>query len=109
VEHTGGQLPQTADALLKVPGIGPYTAASVSSIAFGQQRAAVDGNVIRVLSRIYAHLQVEPAKAAVNRQAAINANGFTKKIRIASESEGAQNVVSPSAVSTHTNGSLGAK
>lgn len=68
VEHTGGQLPQTADALLKVPGIGPYTAASVSSIAFGQQRAAVDGNVIRVLSRIYAHLQAEPAKAAAVRE-----------------------------------------
>ena len=65
---TGGRLPGTAAELLKVPGIGPYTAASVSSIAFGERSAAVDGNVVRVLSRLHARLQTEPAKAAAVRE-----------------------------------------
>jgi len=39
---------------LKLPGIGPYTAAAIASIAFDQKAAAVDGNVVRVLSRYFA-------------------------------------------------------
>lgn len=66
--HTGGRLPSTAAELLKVPGIGAYTAAAVSSIAFGQRSGAVDGNVVRVLSRLHACLQPEPAKAAAVRE-----------------------------------------
>ena len=66
--NTGGQLPSTSAALLKVPGIGPYTAASVSSIAFGEACAAVDGNVSRVVSRLHACRQAEPAKAAAVRE-----------------------------------------
>lgn len=46
--------PQTYDELIKLPGIGPYTAGAIASIAFGQKAAAVDGNVLRVMSRIYA-------------------------------------------------------
>jgi A/G-specific adenine glycosylase len=45
--------PDTFDELLKLPGIGPYTAAAVASIAFGQEVAAVDGNVIRVVTRLF--------------------------------------------------------
>ncbi len=45
-------LPANYDALLSLSGIGPYTAAAVSSIALGEPRAAVDGNVIRVISRL---------------------------------------------------------
>ncbi|MGI6108063.1 MAG: A/G-specific adenine glycosylase [Lachnospiraceae bacterium] len=51
-ERFGGKLPGNYDDLLALPGIGPYTAGAVSSIAYGEKRAAVDGNVIRVLSRI---------------------------------------------------------
>lgn len=51
-EH-GGQLPQTAAALRALPGIGPYTAGAIASIAFDRQTAVVDGNVVRVLSRVY--------------------------------------------------------
>jgi A/G-specific adenine glycosylase len=47
-----GGLPRTAEGLLTLPGIGPYTAAAVSSIAFGEPRACVDGNVVRILSRL---------------------------------------------------------
>jgi A/G-specific adenine glycosylase len=45
--------PDSYDELLQLKGIGPYTAAAVSSIAFQRQQAVVDGNVIRVLSRYY--------------------------------------------------------
>jgi len=50
-EH-GGSLPNTVEALKKIPGIGPYTAGAVASIAFGECAPLVDGNVIRVLSRL---------------------------------------------------------
>lgn len=46
--------PQNAAALCQLPGVGPYTAAAVASIAFGQAVAAVDGNVRRVFSRLMA-------------------------------------------------------
>ena len=45
-------LPASYDELLNVSGIGPYTAAAIASIALGEPRAAVDGNVIRVISRL---------------------------------------------------------
>jgi len=48
----GGELPQDFDALLGLPGIGPYTAAAIASIAFGLDYAVLDGNVKRVLSRL---------------------------------------------------------
>lgn len=50
-EH-GGQMPGNYDELLKLSGIGSYTAGAISSIAFGNVVPAVDGNVLRVLSRL---------------------------------------------------------
>lgn len=47
-------VPSNKQALLSIPGIGPYTAGAILSIAFNQPEAVVDGNVIRVLSRLYA-------------------------------------------------------
>jgi len=47
-----GDLPKDHDALLKLSGIGPYTAGAIASIAFGLPYAAVDGNVYRVVTRI---------------------------------------------------------
>lgn len=52
VEVLGGSLPRTAEELLRVPGIGRYTAGAIASIAFGEPAAIVDGNVARVLSRV---------------------------------------------------------
>src|ERR1700736_6515010 len=52
-EH-GGMLPHTPDALRRLPGIGIYTAAAVASIAFGERLAVVDGNVQRVIQRLFA-------------------------------------------------------
>lgn len=54
VAQHGGELPADYDALLQLPGVGPYTAGAIASIAFGLQQAAVDGNVLRVFSRLYA-------------------------------------------------------
>jgi A/G-specific adenine glycosylase len=48
-----GKFPATFDELVKLPGVGPYTAAAIASIAFGERVAVVDGNVFRVLSRIF--------------------------------------------------------
>ena len=50
----GKELPSTYDALLELPGIGPYTAAAIASIAHGEPVACVDGNVRRVISRLRA-------------------------------------------------------
>ncbi len=47
-------LPDSYDELLSLPGIGPYTAGAVSSIAYGLPHPAVDGNVLRVLTRLFA-------------------------------------------------------
>jgi A/G-specific adenine glycosylase len=54
VQHSGGCVPATWDKLLRLPGVGQYTAGAIASIAFGERRPAVDGNVRRVLSRLYA-------------------------------------------------------
>ena len=45
-------LPRSHDEILALPGIGPYTAAAVASIALDLPHAAVDGNVMRVISRL---------------------------------------------------------
>lgn len=50
--HHGGRVPATWDEVRRLPGVGDYTAGAVLSIAFGQRVPAVDGNVLRVLSRI---------------------------------------------------------
>ena len=51
VERHGGELPRDADALRRLPGIGPYTVGAVLSIAFGQDEPALDTNVRRVVAR----------------------------------------------------------
>ncbi len=54
VARHGGQFPATEAELRQLPGIGPYTAGALAAIAFGQQTVAVDGNVERVIARLYA-------------------------------------------------------
>lgn len=54
VARFGGSFPTTEGQLRSLPGIGPYTAGAIAAIAFGGRHAAVDGNVERVISRIYA-------------------------------------------------------
>lgn len=54
LEKYDGQLPQTKEELLELPGIGSYTAGAVSALAYGKMEPAVDGNVLRVLARLFA-------------------------------------------------------
>ena len=58
-EH-GGRFPDTEDGLLELPGIGPYTAAAIAAIAFGVQATPVDGNIERVMARLFAVKQPLP-------------------------------------------------
>jgi A/G-specific adenine glycosylase len=69
-----GQFPQTRDGLLALPGIGPYTAAAVAAIAFDEPATVVDGNVERVMARIFA--VTEPVSVA-KRQLIARAESLT--------------------------------
>ena len=53
VWEAGGQMPRTAADLALLPGVGRYTAAAIASMAFGQDEAALDGNIRRVLARVF--------------------------------------------------------
>ncbi|WP_224250054.1 A/G-specific adenine glycosylase [Hyalangium gracile] len=66
VARFGGRLPSSAHALLTLPGFGRYTAGAVASIAFGEEAPLVDGNVARVLSRLF---EVEGAPGDRAREA----------------------------------------
>lgn len=64
-EH-GGRFPETEEGLRALPGIGAYTAGAIAAIAFDRPAAAVDGNVERVATRLFAIAEPMPkAKAAV--------------------------------------------
>ena len=62
VKDHGGQFPKSYPEALRLPGIGRYTAAAILSIAFDEPRAALDGNVVRVLSRLFC-LKGDPARS----------------------------------------------
>ena len=66
-EYHGGIIPCDKDALLKVPGLGPYTVGAILSFAFQKKAAAVDGNVERVASRYFA-IDEEISTALVKRK-----------------------------------------
>lgn len=61
VRDAGGRLPTEYDELRRLPGVGEYTAGAVASIAFGRAEPAVDGNVRRVLARVYDVAEPRPA------------------------------------------------
>jgi A/G-specific adenine glycosylase len=62
VSELDGDLPQTAEGLRALPGIGPYTAAAVACFAFGSREPVLDTNVYRVLSRVAHAVQAPPRK-----------------------------------------------
>lgn len=63
----GGKFPQTFDAVVALPGIGRYTAGAICSIAFNQPAPILDGNVIRVLTRVYG-ITTDPREKQTNGQ-----------------------------------------
>jgi A/G-specific adenine glycosylase len=64
----GGRFPRSEAELRALPGIGPYTAAAIAAIAFETRTAAVDGNVERVVTRLYAIAEALPAAKPRIRQ-----------------------------------------
>lgn len=62
VERHGGKLPGAISELLALPGIGRYSAGAIASIAFDQDEPAIDGNIVRVLTRLFA-LRGDPKRA----------------------------------------------
>src|ERR1700680_4901237 len=67
----GGVFPDTEQGLRSLPGIGPYTAAAIAAIAFGQRTMPVDGNIERVVSRLFAvEEQLPQAKPLIQQLAA---------------------------------------
>ncbi len=67
VKRFGGHLPSTKDELLTLPGIGQYTAGAIASIAFGRREPVVDGNVTRVLCRVFC-IEEDPRDASVQKE-----------------------------------------
>lgn len=65
VRSYGGRVPDQVEALLALPGIGRYTAGAIASIAYNQPAPIVDGNVLRVLTRLFA-LRGDPRKAPLH-------------------------------------------
>jgi len=63
----GGRVPETMDDLMALPGVGSYTAAAVLSIAFGEAVAAVDGNIRRIMCRLFAIAEA-PEEPAVGKR-----------------------------------------
>jgi A/G-specific adenine glycosylase len=58
----GGRLPRDREALLRLPGLGAYSAGAIASIAFDERVPVVDGNVVRVLTRLFG-LRGDPSRA----------------------------------------------
>jgi A/G-specific adenine glycosylase len=67
VADHGGRVPGTVDALRSLPGVGPYSAGAIASIAHGERAAIVDGNVVRVLCRVFG-LRGDPTRAPLKAE-----------------------------------------
>jgi A/G-specific adenine glycosylase len=66
----GGHFPDSEDGLRTLPGIGGYTAAAIAAIAFGRRAVAIDGNIERVIARLYAvETELPAAKAEIRARA----------------------------------------
>lgn len=67
VEQHQGAFPQAFSDILDLPGVGRYTAGAIASIAFGQRKPVLDGNVARVLARLHA-IEGDPTQTAVSKR-----------------------------------------
>jgi A/G-specific adenine glycosylase len=80
VQDYQGQLPQTVEELLSLPGIGRYTAGAIASIAYDTAVPVVDGNVVRVLSRLF-DIEADVTLPATQRQLWATAGGLVPAAR----------------------------
>jgi A/G-specific adenine glycosylase len=74
----GGEFPDTEQGLRALPGIGPYTAAAISAIAFGARTMPVDGNIERVVSRLFAVEEPLPQAKPLIQQLATTLLGASR-------------------------------
>jgi A/G-specific adenine glycosylase len=74
----GGAFPDTEQGLRALPGIGPYTASAISAIAFGRRTMPVDGNIERVVSRLFAVEEPLPKAKPLIQQLAATLLGATR-------------------------------
>jgi len=77
-EAHAGQFPSTSAELVHLPGIGPYTAAAIAAIAFGERATPVDGNIERVIARLFAVSEPLPAAKATLRGLASSLSPSTR-------------------------------
>ncbi len=80
VQASGGVMPRNAASLAGLPGIGRYTAAAIASIAFDEPVAVVDGNVVRVLARVFG-LAGDPTRSPINNEIAARAAELVDPVR----------------------------
>lgn len=85
IEQYSGNFPSTFEELIKLPGVGPYTASAIASICFDQVCAVVDGNVYRVLAR---HFDIE---SPINQPAGIKTFQALAQTLIDSKAPGTYN------------------
>lgn len=76
-EH-GGRFPETEEVLIKLPGIGPYTAAAIAAIAFDRRTLPVDGNIERVVARLFS---IETPLPQAKKEIAVRARPLAPKAR----------------------------
>ncbi|MCI5051633.1 MAG: A/G-specific adenine glycosylase [Simkaniaceae bacterium] len=86
VTYYGGELPQSRNELLKIKGFGPYTSGAVSCFAFGQNEPAVDGNVMRVMTRFFdLHLDISKSQTRAEIEKRVSQLLLSVKPRILME------------------------
>jgi len=81
-----GRFPRTVDGLIRLPGVGRYTAGAIASLAFGADAPALDGNVIRVLCRLFA-VERDPREPKTRDELQSLAESLLPKGRAASFNE----------------------
>ncbi|MES2197547.1 MAG: A/G-specific adenine glycosylase [Pseudomonadota bacterium] len=81
----GGAFPDTEEGLRSLPGIGPYTAAAIAAIAFGRRTMPVDGNIERVVSRLFAVDEPLPQAKPLIQQLAATLLGANESESIAGD------------------------
>lgn len=87
MERHGGVLPDSPGELVSLPGIGEYTAGAIASIAYGKPVPAVDGNVLRVISRVLASRE-DIAKPAAKKRISALLTAVLERLCEAGESAG---------------------
>jgi A/G-specific adenine glycosylase len=78
MEGHGGRFPSREDELAELPGIGPYTAAAIAAIAFGERATPVDGNIERVVARLFAVREPLPLSKSALRSLAATLTPMTR-------------------------------